>query len=186
MMDDAAVMIVDRRRVRHSKSPERMLSRKGFGLPVQHFATKRAGKLPFVATAEGRGGPTIRTQKITISPGRCAESRVEVGDHSVAGCNPDVVGQQCVHGPLQPLRGPVGLHANRDGLAVRVYTGICPPCSNGRNADTSGELLKHPFHFALDGPPAGLALPAGILSPIVLGDQKDRAWIHGSAEGRQG
>ena len=177
MFDDAAVVIVDRRRMSNGKRAKRMFSQQARGLFVQQRRVQRTRYRPLVATPERGPGLVIRPHKITISALDCAPAGMKFRGHPMGRGDPDVRGEQGVHRPLQALRGPLRRHPHPDALAMGVDAGIGSPRAHGGDGP-GAETGQYGLHLPLHGAGVGLALPAGEAPPVILSYQEDRSRVH--------
>lgn len=107
----------------------------------------------------------------------CAESGVEFWGHPMGGGHPDIVRQQGIHGPLQPLRGPAGRHPDPHPLSVGMHPGVGPASTHhrGRRIAQGGQ---NTLHLPLNRAGVRLPLPPGEATAVVLRHEEDRVGLH--------
>jgi putative methionine-R-sulfoxide reductase with GAF domain len=177
MFDDAAVVIVDRRRMCNGERAKRMFSQQAPGFRMQRLRIEGARHGPLVTTAERGPGVVIRSHKITISALDCAPPGMEIRSHTVRLGHPDVGGEQGVHRPLQPVGGPLFRNPDSHPLTMRMDSGIGAAGAHGGNGRVA-ETGQYGLHLPLYGAGVGLALPAGEAPSVILSYQEDRSRVH--------
>lgn len=92
MLNDAAVVIVDGRRVRDSERTERVFTQHTLGFALERRYIERVADRPLVPPTERGPCPLIRSNKITVSARDGASAWVEFGGHSMRLRDPDIAG----------------------------------------------------------------------------------------------
>ena len=99
-------------------------------------------------------------------------NRVEARRHRGGLKDGDIAGQKGIQGSLEHLGREGGGRLKGGRLAERVNARIRPPAS-GHPARLAGNRRQGALELALDGSPARLDLPAGVVGPFVGEGQKD-------------
>ena len=177
MLNDAAVVIIDRRRVSDGKRTERVFAQHTIGFALERRRIERVVHRPLVPPTERGACRRIRPDKITISTRDGAPPCMKFRGHPMRLCHPDIVGEHRVHGPAERRWIPTLGHPDANTLAVRMDARIGSPGTDGRNGGRAEAREGH-FHVALHGADDGLTLPAGEAPPVILRYQEDRSRVH--------
>lgn len=177
MLNDAAVIIIDRRRVSDGKRTKGVLAQQAVGFPLQRSRIERVLNRPFISSTERGTSGIVRSDKITVSTRDGAPPRVKLRDHPMRLRYPDIIGKNGVHGPTKGGRVPGGRHPHADPLTVRMNARVGSPGTDGRNGGCA-QTRKGDFHVALHGADDELTLPAGEAPPVILRYQEDRSRVH--------
>lgn len=183
MLNDAAVVIIDRRRVSDGKRTERVFAQHTIGFALERRRIERVVHRPLVPPTERGACRRIRPDKITISTRDGAPPCMKFRGHPMRLCHPDIVGEHRVHGPAERRWIPTLGHPDANTLAVRMDARIGSPGTDGRNGGRAEAREGH-FHVALHGADDGLTLPAGEAPPVILRYQEDRSRVHDLGEAR--
>jgi len=183
VLNDATVVIVSRRRVRDGKRTERVFTQHTVGLALQCRRIERVTDCPLEAPTERGPRRLIRPDKIIISTGDGAPPGMEIRHHPMRLRDPDIVGEDGVHGTPEGGRIPARGYPDADPLTVRVNAGVGSAGADGRNGGCAQPCEGH-FHIALHGADDGLTLPAGEAPPVILRYQEDRSRVHDLWEAR--
>ena len=183
MLNHAAVVIVDRRRVRHGKRAERVFTQHTLGLPLKCRCIERVRHRPLEAPTEWGPHRLIRPNKITVSTRDGAPTGMEFRHHPVSRRDPDVGGQNGVHRPPEGGGRPAIGHPNAHPLAVGVDARVGSPGTDGRHSGRAQPRQGY-FHVTLYCADDGLTLPAGEAPPVILRYQEDRSRVHDQWEAR--
>ena len=183
MLNDAAVVIVSRRRVRDGKRTERVFAQHTIGLALQCRRIERVTDGPLVAPPERGTCRLIRPNKIIVSPRDGAPPGMEIRHHPMGLRDPDVVGENGVDGTPEGVGIPARGHPDANPLSVRVDAGVGSAGADRRNGGCAQPREGH-FHVALHGADDGLTLPTGEAPPVILRYQEDRSRVHDVGEAR--
>ncbi len=183
MLNDAAVVIVRRRRVRDGKRTERVFAQHTVGLALKCRRIQRVTDGPLVTPPERGPCCVIRSDKITVSTRDGASPGMELRHHPMGRRDPDVVGEDRVHRPPEGGGMPARGDPDANPLTVRVNAGVGSAGADRRHGGRAEPREGH-FHVALHGADDGLTLPAGEAPPVILRYQEDRSRVHDTVEAR--
>ncbi len=183
MLNDAAVVIIDWRRVSDGKRTERVFTQHTVCFALECRRVERVADRPLVSPTERGACRLIRPNKITVSTRDGAPPWMEFRGHPMRLRHPDIVGEDRVHGAAQASGIPAVGHPDADSLAVRVNPGVGSTGTDGRNSGRTQAREGH-FHVALHGSDDGLTLPTGEAPPVILRYQEDRSRVHDVGEAR--